>query len=303
MHELQTRFATLEGEQAWEAHLRALFETGDLDGASAILEPALAALDSDFAAQALRVRPEDVVLSGWEELVEAIESHEGEPIAGVAMALANEADRAFEKGQSHHPFMMLGLYPDAPFRFSAADTAELIAETRAEDGPGWAGHDEDIEVYLDLEGLDRINTALIHHKQRHFFRDDTPAQAPLRYVEYVLGCWWRALLYHQAVAAECAMHGLPGGIPVVAGMVDMRPEIVMVHGIGARTQQRADRAEVTPAAPIIAADFIQVKTAEEVKELTGADLRKRVAETGQEVEAAPERRGFIARLFGRRAAR
>lgn len=301
MHELQFRFATVEGEQAWESHLRTLFESGDLDGASAILEPALAALDSDFGALALRARPEDVAMTGWEELVEAIENHEGEPIAAVAMALANEADRAFEKGQAHHPYMMLGLYPDAPFRFSEANVAELIAETRAEDGPAWAGHDEDIEVYLDIEGLDRINTALIHHKQRHFFRDDAPDHAPLRYVEYVLGCWWRALLFHQAVAAECAVHGLPGGIPVIAGMVDMRPEIVMIHGIGARAQERSGRAEVSPAAPIIAADFIQVRTVEEIKELTGADLRKRVAETGQEVEPDQPRRSFIARLFGRRA--
>ncbi|WP_341710888.1 hypothetical protein [Erythrobacter sp.] len=80
-------------------------------------------------------------------------------------------------------------------------------------------------------------------------------------------------------------------------MVDMRPEIVMIHGIGARTVERQRATEVKPAAPIIAADFIQVRTIEEVKELTGADLRRRVVETGQEDEAP--KKGFMTRLFGR----
>ena len=297
MHELQTRFATQEGEQSWEAEIRALFTAGDLSAAADLIEPALVALDSEFGSAALSTRPEEVVLSGWEDLVEAISVHEGDPITGVAMALANEADRAFEKGQTHHPFMMLGLYCDEAFAFSRASVAELLEQTAAEDGPAWAGYDEDIEVYLDLEGIDRLNTLLLHHKQRHFFRDDSPAHAPLRYVEYVLGCWWRALLFHQAVAAECAMHGLPGGIPVIAGMVDMRPEALVVHGLGARTE-RAERPEIKPLASIIASDFIQLRTVEEVVELTGADLRRKVIETGQEDEIEP-RKGFMARIFGR----
>ncbi len=71
----------------------------------------------------------------------------------------------------------------------------------------------------------------------------------------------------------------------------------MIHGIGARTVERQRATEVKPAAPIIAADFIQVRTIEEVKELTGADLRRRVVETGQEDEAP--KKGFMTRLFGR----
>lgn len=302
MHDLQIRFASAHGEQDWEAGIRSLFAAGDLSAVADIVEPALVALGSEFGAAALATRPEDVVLSGWEDLVEAIAVHEGDPITGVAMALANEADRAFEKGQSHHPYMMLGLYCDEPFAFSRASAADLIEQTAAEDGPAWAGYDEDIEVYLDLEGIDHLNTLLLHHKQRHFFRDDNPDHAPLRYVEYVLGCWWRALLFHQAVAAECAMHGLPGGIPVVAGMVDMRPEIIVVHGMGAGTR-KAERLDAKPLASIIASDFIQVKAVEEIEELTGSDLRRRVAETAQDDNPPQEKRGFLARLFGRRASR
>lgn len=298
MHPLQQKFVTAEGEEAWEAELRAGFETGALDDVHAVLEEALQQLDSDLARLCLETGPEAVAISGWEELVEAIKDHEGEPIGGVTLAIANEADRAFEKGQIHHPYMMLGLYADEPFDFSQASEQDLIEQTRAADGPAWAGYDEDIEVYLDLEGLDRLNTALIHHKQRHFFRDGKPTEAPLRYVEYVLGCWWRALLFQQAVTSECAIHGLPGGIPVVAGTVEMRPEIVTVHGIGARTVEKQRDVEVKPAAPIIAADFIQLRTIEEEVEPTGADLRRKVQETGQEDEPEP-RKSFMARIFGR----
>lgn len=298
MHELQQVFAKAEGEAAWEAGLRAHFDAGDLDAVHGILEEALQALGTPFAQECLAIAPEAVEIEGWAELVEAITMHEGEPVAGVTLAVANEADRAFEKGQTHHPYMMLGLYSDEPFNFSEADAAALLAETRAEEGPAWAGWDEDIEVHLDIHGLDRLNTALLHHKQRHFFRDEAPAEAPARYVEYVLGCWWRALLFQQAVASECAIHGLPGGIPVVSGMVEMRPEVVMVHGLGARTVERARTSEVKPASPMLAADFIQVRPVEEEKELTGLDLRRRVAETGQETEP-DEKRGFFARLLRR----
>ena len=298
MHALQQTFATASGEAGWEEDLRAAFAAGSLDAVYATIESALGELDSDFGRMCLATGPERVTIVGWEELVEAIRDHEGEPIAGVTLAIANEADRAFEKGQLHHPYMMLGLYTDEPFAFSRASAEELLAEAAKGQGPAWAGHDEDIEVYLDIDGLDTVNTALLHHKERHFFRDGSPEVAPLRYVEYVLGCWWRTLLFHQAVASECAIHGLPGGIPVVAGTVEMRPEIVTVHGIGASTVEKPREVEVRPAAPIIAADFIQVRAIEEIVELTGADLRRKVSETGQEDE--PEaKRGLMARLFGR----
>jgi hypothetical protein len=298
MHDLQLKIATAEGEGAWENELQRLFEAGSVDDIHAILHPAIEQLESDFGRMCLRTTPEGVTIAGWPELVEAIQEHEGDRITGVTLAVANEADRAFEKGQLHHPFMMLGLYTDEAYAFSTAREADLLAQIQAEDGPAWAGYDEDIEVYLDIDGLDELNTALLHHKQRHFFRDGAPEDAPLRYVEYVLGCWWRALLFQQAVASECTIHGLPGGIPVLAGTVEMRPEIVMVHGNGARTVEPQRKAEAGECAPILAADFIQVRSVEEETEPTGSHLRRRVLETGQEEEEKPKR-GLLSRIFGR----
>lgn len=298
MHELERLFASGEGEARWEAELRTLFESGDLDAAHGLLAAALDTLGTDLSRECLATSPESVTLSGWSELVEAIGLNEGDPITGVTLAIANEADNAFEKGQIHRPYMMLGLYSDDGYAFSRASSSELIAQTKAPDGPAWAGHDEDIEVYLECDGLEQINTRLIFHKQRHFFRDGNPASAPTRYVEYVLACWWRALLFHQAIASECAIHGLPGGIPVLAGMVEMRPEAVTVHGIGARNPE-ADREneQAKEVAEILPANFVSRRVVHEEKEFSGADLRRRVAETGQ--EDAPVKKGFVARLFWR----
>jgi len=300
MHDLQQLFATAEAEQAFEDHLHALFAAGELDAAEALLTDSIAAVDGEIARLCRALSREDVVLAGWEDLVAAIELHEGEPIAGLTLAIANELDLAFEKGQTHEPYVMLGLYTDEAYPFSSATADQLLAECSGEI-PAWAGHDEDVELYLAVEGLGPLNTALLFHKQRHFFRDDNPAQAPLRYVDYVLGCWWRALRFQQAVAAEYARHALPGGIPAIAGMVEMRPEVMAVHMTAVRVAEAVveRRSEMPEMGGMSAVDLIQRKPLEEVEELTGSSLRRRFANSEPEVEEVAEKPGLFGRLFGR----
>jgi hypothetical protein len=306
MHHLQQTFASEEGEAAWAQDIHALFGSGALDEAEALLAEALAALDTQLAWTCLELPREAVVLSGWEELGEAIAMHEGDPVTGVTIAIANESDRAFEKGQLHRPYVMLGIYTDEAYAFSRAVHWQLLDECHA-DVPAWAGREEDIEVHMDVEGLDHLNTLLVHHKQRHFFREGEPAAAPLRYVEYVLACWWRALRWHQAVATECAIHGLPGAIPVVAGMVDLRPEVVVIHDSGTKACNPAIPLHRSNAAASLAdafgQDFIQRKPVQEDQEATAptvADLRRRALEQGELLERPKSR--LWARLFGRRGA-
>lgn len=307
MHELQRLFATEAGESAWTQDMHALFGAGAFDEAEALLAEALSALDTELAWTCLELPREAVVLSGWEEMAEAISLHEGEPVTGVTIAIANEQDRAFEKGQLHPPYVLLGIYTDQAYPFSRAVHWQLLDECHAE-RPQWAGKEEDIEVHLDIEGLDQLNTRLAHHKQRHFFRDDDPPAAPRPYVEFVLGCWWRALRWHQAVVTECAIHGLPRGIPVVAGMVDMRPEVVAIHDSSAGQAARSERPAlrlVTSDKPSIMAEtfgegFIQRKPVEEEKAPPSvSELRRRAQDDGELLEK-PARTGFLARIFGRR---
>jgi hypothetical protein len=307
MHELQKIFATEEGEAAWTQDMHALFGAGAFDEAEAMLAEALAALDSEFAWSCLELPREAVVLSGWEEMGEAIAMHEGDPVTGVTIAIANESDRDFEKGQVHRPYVLLGIYTDEAYGFSKTVHWELLDECHAE-LPGWAGKEEDIEVHMDIDGLDHLNTRLAHHKQRHFFRDDNPAIAPRPYVEFVLGCWWRALRWHQAVATECAIRGLPRSIPVVAGMVDMRPEAVAIHDSG-NGEERPALALARPETASLMAEsfgesFIQRKPVEEEKAPpTVSELRRRAQEDREpdgEVMVKPQRPGLLARIFGRR---
>lgn len=306
MHELQTVFATEAGEAAWTQDMHALFGAGAFDEAEALLAEALTALDTELAWTCLELPREAVVLAGWEEMGEAIALHEGEPVTAVTIAIANEADRAFEKGQVHHPYVLLGLYTDEAYSFSSTVHWELLDECHAE-LPQWAGKEEDIEVHMDIDGLDVLNTRLSHHKQRHFFRDDNPAAAPRPYVEFVLGCWWRALRWHQAVATECAIRGLPRAIPVIAGMVDMRPEAVAIHASGhARGCEGGgpaftfDRGSGSSIAESFGEGFIQRKAIEETPAPpTVSDLRRRAQEDGEVLDKAA-RGGLWARIFGRR---
>lgn len=227
-HVLQTTFASAAGEAAWEEQLRSLFEARELAAAERLLRTALVQTGGEMMRICRQASIDRVEIVGWEELAEAVAAHEGEPITGATVAMGNESDLAFEKGSLHRPYMMLGLYTDEAWDWSSAEPGQALEQCRAE-CPAWAGCDEDLEAFLEIDGLDELNTALIHHKQRHLIREDESAPAPLRYVEFVLGCWWRALRFHQAVAVQLDRHGLGGTIPVVSGMIDMRPEVVSVH--------------------------------------------------------------------------
>ncbi|WP_379551722.1 hypothetical protein [Qipengyuania sp. DGS5-3] len=299
MHDMQELFASAEGEDAWTREMQDLFNCGALDRAEAVLSEALTALDSELSRKCLRLKSTAVELTGWEELAEAIEVHEGDPVTALTIAIVNDTDRAFEKGETHHPHVMMGLYTDEFFDFSGADRAAVFAEL-GEEIPAWAGYEEDIEVHFDIEGLDDLNTALLHHKQRHFFRDGKPEMAPERYIEYVLACWWRALRWHQAVAGNCAGHPLPGAPCVVAGMVDMRTEAVGVYRAGTASEKpvAAPASAASNMADAFGDSFIRRDTlVEEEKPMTGSELRRKSLET--EANKEPERKSLFARIFGR----
>lgn len=303
MHQLQTVFASEQGEAAWTQDMHALFAAGAFDEAETLLAEALTALDTDLAWTCLELPREAVVLSGWEEMAEAIALHEGDPVTGVTIAIANEADRDFEKGAVHHPYVLLGIYTDEAYPFSRAVHWEMLDECHS-DLPAWSGKEEDLEIHMDIEGLDLLNTRLAHHKQRHFFRDDAPEAAPRPYVEFVLASWWRALRWHQAVATECAVQGLPRAIPVLAGMVEMRPEAVAIHDSSSRADLPAlslVRDETASAmAESFGEGFIQRRIVEaEVAPPSVSQLRRRAQQDGELLER-PAKVGLLARIFGRR---
>jgi hypothetical protein len=311
MHGLQTTFASPAGEAAWEQQIRDLFERRELGEAERILRAALIESGGEMMRLCRDASRSAVQITGWEELVEAVASHEGEPISGATIAIGNEADLAFEKGAQHRPYLVLGLYTDDAWKWSSASAEEALEQCRGE-SPDWAGWDEDIEAFLEIDGLDALNTALVHHKQRHFIREEgDAATAPLRYVEFVLGCWWRALRFHQAVAAQLEQLGLVRAIPVISGLIEMRPEVVSVHwpvvrqvastAPAAQSTDEDNEAEGEAASPNLTRfNLIQRGrfAAEEETSPTGSVLRRRIenSDLAEEVAEAP---GLMRRLLGR----
>ncbi len=306
MHELQKVFASEAGEIAWTKDMHALFGAGAFDEAEALLAEALTALDTELSWTCLELPRDAVALTGWEELGEAIEMHEGEQVSGVTIAIANEGDRDFEKGRAHHPHVLLGIYTDEAYPFSGTVHSELLDECHA-DMPAWAGREEDIEVHMDIDGLDLLNTKLAHHKQRHFFRDEVdgvrPLAAPRLYVEFVLACWWRALRWHQAVADQCARCGLPRAIPVIAGMVDMRPAAMAIH-VSATGAARAGMPLARHASANLTETFgdafIQRRQVQEERAPPSVSELRRRAQNDDEAREKPARAGFLTRIFRRR---
>lgn len=295
-HRLQTEFAREAGEARYVERLRKLTTGGYLDAAEGILITDLASLGTDFAVQCAGLKREHVVLAGWIELIDAMSMFEGEPITGMTIGMANDPDLTFEKGMLHAPYLLLGLYTDEAYGWSYASREQILEQCNSE-CPEWAGREEDIEIYLEVEGLDAINTALIHHKHRFFLRDGDPDKAPAGYVEYVLASWLRALRFHQAIAAEVAEHGLPGSIPVVSGTVDMRPEIATVHfPEKSREVEQAQFASLIGATP---------KRTAEIIEFERPNIRAQIAAASANGDAEPEpepaKPGLFGRVFGRRS--
>lgn len=252
MHSLQETFATSEGERSFDDRLQRLFEAGDFDAAEKLLTAELATMDGEIADLCRELSRDAAVLAGWDHLVEAIELQEGDPITGITLAFGNDPDLVFEKGRPQEPLVTIALYTDEAHAFSGAKPADLIAEAGAAEGPAWDGCEEDVELYLEVGGFGPLNTALQVHGERHIFRNADLTPAPTPYIEYVFGCWWRALRFQQAVAAEHARLEVLGGIPLVASTVDMRPELASVHlsraraGSARRTASADTTAEMRP---------------------------------------------------------
>jgi hypothetical protein len=296
-HRLQADFATPQGEEAYVEKLRKHVSNGYLEAAEGILIADLAMLDRELAQQCAALTRHQVKLDGWPELMDVISAFEGESVTGIAIGLANDPDLAFEKGLLHSPYLTLGIYTDSGFGWSTATREDILAQC-ASGEPQWGGHEEDVEVYMNIEGLDAINTALIHHKNRFFLRDGKPDRAPEGYVEYILACWLRALRFHQAIAAELAEHGLPGNIPVVSGTIDMVPDVVAVH----YPEKTVECAAPAVKLGSLIATTVPKRTVVLEEAAPPATIRQRIAAANDQAEEAPaaeEKKGFFARMFGR----
>jgi hypothetical protein len=296
-HHLQKAWADPDAETDYQKRIEALVQSGDLDTAAEILLADLTQLDTPLAELCCELSEDSVDIAGWEEIGDSIAQYEGEPITAVHIVMSNEADLVFDdNGRNHDPLVEVVCYTDELLPFSTLAREDLLAES-LRDEPEWYGKGEDIEIYLELNGLGKLNTALLKHKRQYYFRDQMHALdeanglasdlAPILYVEFCLAAMLRAVRYHQAVKALIIGYGLRGNLPVIVGIHNMRFELGSVY--------MAKSAVVLPmvSAPKLAVT-IKRNTEEAPSEISGSSLRQ------QYVQPVAEKRGFLRRLFGRR---
>jgi hypothetical protein len=300
MHRLQAQFETVDGEHDYVCRVKALIENGALAEADALLQADLMGIDNPIANTARATPAHAVNLTGWGELSSSIAQYEGDDIAAITIGIGNDPDLAFEKQPIFDPYVMLGLYANSAYDFEQASNAAIKAECASEE-PAWAGQEEDIEVYLEVEGLGPLNTALIRHKNQYFFRDAVAegegiAPVPMDYIAFTLACLVRTLRFHQAIRARLDNDGLPTSIPVIAGMINMRHDVTTVHKSAKHAEIMAQNVASLVIKPKVAIAAIPQAP-------SGNSLRQRIAnEIANEDAAEPKpqpRKSFMGRLIWR----
>ncbi len=297
-HPLQTIWFDADAEAAYFREIEALVHAGDLDVAADKLVEDLADIATPVGDMCRDMTEDAVEICGWEEIGDSIAQYEGDPITAVHIVMSNEADLVFEdKSLTHDPLIEVAFYSDEHLVFSALSRDELLVESLKDDAD-WYGRSEDVEVYLEINGMSQLNTALLRHKRQYFFRDQMhtldAAQGlaadivPLPYIEFRLAAMLRAVRYHQAIKDLIDGYGLHGNIPVIVGMYNMQVEIGSVYV--PKTAKVIELAKVPKLAITIKRNMEEAP----VVELSGSGVRQRMT-------AEPEQRpGFFRRLFGRR---
>lgn len=223
-------------EQAYVADIRTLIEGGNADKAAEKLLTDIKSLDTQLSSQCLYLRPE---VDGWDEMSEAINDYEGDPITAVHIMLSNDDDLSFEDRDAvFEPLLEAALYSDEFYPFSKGDIEAIRAESLLPDRP-WYGQGEDMEIFLEFIGMGEFNTALLRHKRQYFFRDEmheldklqgmAEGIVPLPYIEFMLCSMYRTVLYHQAIKSLVDSKGLPNNIPVLVGTHNMKFNATSVY--------------------------------------------------------------------------
>jgi hypothetical protein len=293
--QLQNIFSSEDGEHAYSAAIGAMIHAGQFSDANVKLMADIQNTGSTLAALCAAASEDSVIVSGWDDVIEAVEQFEGDAITAIGIILWNEVETAVGKQEAYEPGLDLALYSDASFPFSSASQDQIRAENTSA-YTIWQGQGEDIEAYIEIEGLAALNQALLNHKHRIHLRaedGETPTLAHPEYIAFVLASWVRVLRFYQAVRVQLDRKGLPGAIPVIMGCHNIKPFL------GAALYPT----RIIAAKPTNLAELTIKRTVTEVvpnEVPSGSTVRQRVVEVAaNDSEAPPVRKGFLARLFGR----
>jgi len=294
---LQIAFLEAAGEAAWVANMASLLASGRADEADALLTADLAGFDGAMARLCKATTTDDVLLSGWDDLLPILEEWEGPPITAITLGLTNQRDLVFEGGAAGEPDLMLGLYSDDSFSFSDASNADLLAEC-GQDLPAWVDGEEDVEFHLTFSGVAQLNTTLINWKHRYFLRDGrdgVEGRAPGGYVEFILANWLLATRFLQAAERAVSEDCLPAGCRLIVGTIGINADFVAILGPD-KPSIAASTPRAAPAQPGFATLSMKpwVPREDPTADPAAHALRHRILSS--EPVARP---GLLARLFGR----
>ncbi len=302
-HPLQNTWFDEAAEAEYLRQVEAFIHAGDLDIAAQRILDDLEEIETPLAEMCRNLTEDAAEICGWEEIGDTIAQFEGEdPITAAHIMMSNEDDLVFEdKSVTHHPDVEVVLYTDEHLEFSKLSQADLLAESLKPD-PHWFGKAEDIEVYLEMNGLGEFNTALLRHKRQYHFRDQQHVLdeaeglaadiVPLPYIEFRLAAMLRAVRFHQAVKGLLDGYGLSGRIPVIVGMHNMKVEFGSVY---VPKEAKIVEQAKTPKLAVT----IKRNMEDEEPDMTGSLLRQKLAAEAPEEE---QQRGFFRRFFGGRKA-
>ena len=294
---LQITFLEAAGEAAWVANMRSLLAAGGAAEAEALLGVALAGFDGALARLCKATSADNVLLSGWEDLIPILEEWEGPPVTAITLGLTNQRDLVFEGGEAGEPDLLLGLYSDDSFSFSDASNADLLAECE-KDLPAWVDGEEDVEFHLTFSGVAQLNTTLINWKHRYFLRDGrdgVEGRAPGGYVEFILASWLLATRFLQAAERAVREERLPAGCRLIVGTIGINADFVAILGPD-KPSIAASTPRAAPAQPGFATLSMKpwVPREDPTADPAAHALRHRILSS--EPVARP---GLLARLFGR----
>ena len=188
---------------------------------------------------ALALRPEHVVVSGWEAMNTQIAALSRQsPITAVGVDLSCHGDGEDANGWRIQT-LETSYYADTrSFAFSTA-TPEAVREACDESTSPWSGDFVDIDEALTVTGVSELYHTLVHREAELSHPVDADTERAI-----FLGGWLRHLRVHQALARGLAEHGLARPIPLIVGAHDLTPYVTVPYWPGrvADYELAADRA-------------------------------------------------------------
>jgi hypothetical protein len=171
----------------------------------------------------LEIEAGDLVLSGWDQLGEAVARHDKpeRPVTAITIAFGWPGEVAPEPDSEGclRPHVETSYYSDNAYPFSQSGREDLL-EGYSFYGCTWNGDCEASDTVLALEGIDDLYGALARLEMQ-LMASDEPDEASIRAGS--LGSCLLSVLLVQAVAEQITRDGLPRPLCVMAGSNGMYP--------------------------------------------------------------------------------